>query len=336
MRNFVLVLVLFVFVVCCGSNNIYARIQTQKPNPPNIPFTIKWIGSFSSDQDFNKKKSIFSDLLNIILGPKKLKLSKPVAIVSNDPNMLQVLDQGRRSLVRINRSKADFNEAFPFPSLVSICSNKNADLFFTDSQLNKVFVFKKNDRIPVALNDTLILNRPTGIAWSQKEHSLWVVETRAHRITILNSRGKFIKQIGRRGKAEGEFNFPTYIWIDKNGLVYVVDSMNFRVQIFNSNGTFISAFGQPGDASGYLGRPKGIATDSFGNIYVADALFHNVQVFDKSGNFLSYFGGQGQANGEFWMPSGIYINEHDKIFIADSYNARIQMFQVIRKESKGR
>jgi len=334
MRTFFWILVLF--ILCFGFGGGSTEEHNQKSSPQGKQFTIKWIETFSSDQDFNKKTNLFSNFLNLILGHKNLKLIKPVAVISSKSKTLQILDQGRRSLVLIDQNKANFKEAVSFPSIVSICANEKSDLFFTDSQLNKVFIYKENDKKLVVLNDSLNLNRPTGIAYSQKNHSLWVVETGAHLITILDTKGNVIKQIGKRGTAKGEFNYPTFIWIDQNGLAYVIDSMNFRVQVFDSDGTLISVFGQPGDASGYFGRPKGIATDSFGNIYVVDALFHTVQIFNKTGNFLNYFGRQGRDNGDFWMPSGIYIDKQDRIFIADTYNARIQMFQLSMKDSNAK
>ncbi len=333
MRTFFWAIFLIITYGVYGSVNV--RSALRKPIPNNRNFKVEWIGSFSSDQSFKNRKSSVSYFVNLLLGKNDLRLMKPVAVLSNTFNTFQVLDRGRHSLIQIDQNKANFKEVHSFPSAISLCSNKKLDLFFTDSQLNKVYIYEKNDTVPVVLNDTLTLYRPTGIAWSEKNKTLWVVETGMHRIVVLDEQGKVINYIGRRGKAAGEFNFPTYIWIDQNGMVYVVDAMNFRIQIFDSRGDFVSAFGQAGDASGYLGRPKGIATDSYGNIYVVDALFNTVQMFDKSGNFLNYFGRQGSADGEFWMPSGIYIDNRDKIFVADTYNARIQIFQLCTKENNG-
>ncbi|MFC2116805.1 6-bladed beta-propeller, partial [Bacteroidota bacterium] len=214
------------------------------------------------------------------------------------------------------------------PSIVGSCFMSDNKILFTDSKLNKIFQFVPGTRNLQKLNDSLRLEQPTGIAYSIPNNEIWVVETKAHRIAILNEKGELIRTIGGRGNAPGKFNFPTYLWIDKTGMVYVVDAMNFRIQIFDRAGEYISSFGEIGDASGYFSRPKGIASDSYGNIYVADALFHVVQVFDRMGKLLYFLGSQGQEKEQFWLPTGIYIDDRNFIYIADSYNSRVQIFQL--------
>lgn len=180
-----------------------------------------------------------------------------------------------------------------------------------DSYLNKIFILSLKEKKCQALNDSIKLNRPTGISYNPVSKEIWVIETASHQVLILGNDGKLLKTIGGRGNGSAYFNFPTFVWIDGAGDVYIVDSMNFRIQIFNYKGEFITSFGEIGDASGYFARPKGIATDTYGHIYVVDGLFHTVQIFDKSGNFLYSFGGQGQENGKFWLPTGIYIDQHN-------------------------
>jgi DNA-binding beta-propeller fold protein YncE len=216
-----------------------------------------------------------------------------------------------------------------FPSLVAICKFNNDKMLFTDSKNNSIYCFDKENKVYL-LNDSLRLNKPTGIGFVKSTKEIWVSETGNHSIVILDAQGKFLRRIGQRGTEANEFNFPTSIWVDKNEHIYIVDAMNYRIQIFDKDGNFLSNFGEQGDATGYFARPKGIATDSFGNIYVVDALFHNVQIFASDGRYLYNFGGQGTKDGDFWLPSGIYIDDEDKIYVADSYNSRIQIFKLIQ------
>ena len=234
--------------------------------------------------------------------------------------MINNVGNGPRFIEKKNKNLA---------SLVGICKFHDNEILFTDSYLNKIFLVDVQKKEFSVLNDSLKLNKVTGIAYCELTKQIWVLETDEHRIVILSEKGEIIKKIGSRGSTKGKFNYPTHIWIDKKGNAYVVDAMNFRVQVFNKEGEIISVFGSNGDATGYFASPKGIATDSYGHIYIADALFHVVQVFDIYGNFLYRFGSQGQDEGQFWMPSGIYIDENDKIYVADSYNSRVQIFQLI-------
>lgn len=300
---------------------------------------VVWVKNWSSNESKNKSKK-FKDRLNLVLfGIKSPKLINPISVFANSIDEFWVLDQGSKKILQIEKGICSIPQVvkksdFVLSSLVGICSVSNSDLLFSDSHSNKLYKISASKKKLQIFNDTLSLDQPTGIAYLSAKKEIWVIETKAHRIAILNENGELIKRIGSRGIAAGEFNYPTHIWIAKNGYVYINDAMNFRIQVLNSDGEVISVFGEAGDATGYFARPKGIATDSYGNIYVVDALFHAVQVFDIKGNFLYKFGSQGQNNAEFWMPSGIFIDNQNFIYIADTYNSRIQIFQLIQKEKK--
>ena len=292
---------------------------------------IRFVSKFPADKKV-EERSIFSRAGEFLFGKKKIvNPSKPISVLAMDPDSYWILDQGLKSMIKAQNEVGEMPRSFKekYSSLVGICATSYNEMFFTESRLNKIFKYKPDEDELTEFKLQVELDQPTGIAYSKINDEIWVVETGAHRITVLNWDGEVVRRIGVRGVGPGEFNFPTFIWIDKSGVVYIVDSMNFRIQILNSSGEFISNFGEIGDATGYFSRPKGIATDSFGNIYIADALFHVVQIFDKEGNFLYHFGTQGKKDGEFWMPAGIFIDDNDYIYVADSYNSRIQVFQLI-------
>ena len=316
----------FIYLSICQSSSAQDSSMITSP-------AIKWVEQypFSQNKENQRKKSKFIDF---ILGKKNsLELTKPVNIIARSSNEYWVLDQANGAIFQVHQKVGDIphirNKRFSrFPSLVGFCFYEVNKMLFTDSYLNKIFVYNPEEKEITSLNDSLILSQPTGIAYSEVTHEIWVVETAAHSIAVLNEKGKLKKRIGRRGVEPGEFNYPTSIWIDKSGQIYVVDALNFRVQVFNKEGNLISLFGKNGDGSGNFARPKGIATDSFGNIYVADALYNAVQIFDLSGNFLYSFGTRGQDKGEFWMPSGIFIDSMNYIYVADCYNSKVQVFQL--------
>ena len=279
------------------------------------------------------KKSFRKIFKGFVLGKGPSNIIKPVSIVVSKNGDVWFADQGVRAIVRIKKGDVEIpspirKSSIQFQSPVGICMLSDNNLLFTDSYLNSISIFNQTKKTLEELCKGIEFKQPTGVAYSEITKEIWLVETAAHRISVLDEQGKLIKRIGKRGNKQGEFNFPTFIWVDKLGTIYVVDSLNFRVQIFDSSGKFISAFGEQGDGTGNFGIAKGIAVDSFGNIYVADALFHAVQIFDKAGNFLHSFGSQGKGKGQFWMPAGIYIDDNNYIYVADSYNSRIQVFKV--------
>lgn len=291
---------------------------------------VKWMGQFPAEES-ERKRSFGDRVSQVVFGKKQMELIKPFNVLATDPDHFILIDQGAGSIFKnengkVLESKGMKRFTSPFPSLVGMTGLPGGKILLTDSRLNKVYLLE--DESLKIFTDAASFVQPTGIAYSEKTGEIWVVETGAHRITLLDREGGVLRSIGERGSGEGCFNYPTFVWIDPSGRVYLVDSMNFRIQVFDPEGKFLFTFGENGDASGCMARPKGVATDSRGNIYVADALFHVVQIFDPEGNFLYSFGEQGQGEGEFWMPAGIYIDKQDFIYVADSYNARIQVFQL--------
>ncbi|NVO01264.1 MAG: 6-bladed beta-propeller [Bacteroidetes bacterium] len=314
-------------------NIAYAQNDLGKDNFQNGDINyVKYINQFPSI-DKGKSSNFFEKVTDFIIGEKETPLLiKPMSVIAINPDSFQILDQGNGLVFQIQNQESEIPKFFKkrkdkLTSLVGICENSTKDVLITDSKLNKIFKISADKKSITILNDSLKLNQPTGISFSNTTKEIWVVETGAHQISILDENGNLKKTIGKRGTQNSEFNFPTYLSFDKKGNAYVVDAMNFRIQIFDKSGNFVSTFGEIGDATGYFSRPKGIAIDSTGNIYIVDALFNTVQIFDNTGAFLYQFGKQGQNKEEFWMPTGIFIDKKDYIYVADSYNARVQIFQ---------
>ena len=170
------------------------------------------------------------------------------------------------------------------------------------------------------------LERPTGVACVAGEAA--VVETAAHRIVMLSPDGSR-RVLGRRGTAEGEFNFPAAI-TSTGDTLWVGDTLNFRIQeIDAATGQVSASFGALGDAAGETPRIKGLAFDAQGRLWVSDAHLDLIALFDASGVFLMDLGGPGQADGELSFPAGIAVHPDGRVAVADSLNRRIQFFRVI-------
>lgn len=313
----------------------FAMVGAQPPGESGGTelYAVRWIDQFAASRDLGKARSIGQRVLGFLLGEKETCLVKPLALLAGDSGRLWIADQGAHALMwvdpetrQIKMLEAVDRQGLPSPA--GVCFGAGNEIFLSDSRRNRIFRQQGAEALRI-LNDTLTLQQPTGIAYDPFNAQLWVAETAAHRLAVLDRAGNRVHTVGRRGRAPGEFNFPTYLWIDRAGNVYVVDAMNFRVQILSPAGEVLSVFGASGDASGYFARPRGIATDTLGHIYVVDGLFHTVQVFDRAGNFLTHFGKQGRGAGEFWLPAGIYIDAANRIYVADTYNSRIQMFQLV-------
>jgi NHL repeat/6-bladed beta-propeller len=331
------VVFLYCTILLFGHMSLQAQITNKPDSTTSVALTfVRWVAEFPGNKDVDAKKGFLGRVGEFVFGKKPIVLINPIAITAKSPNRYWVLDQKTNTISLINEQKAESlkykdKEGY-FNSLVSMCELPDRGFLVTDSRMGKIYFLKNESKKIDLFGDSLNLKQPTGIAYAKLKDEIWVLETKQHRIDILDNQGNLIKTIGKRGNNPGQFNFPTHIWIDDKGMAYIVDSMNFRVQIFNSEGEWVSMFGKAGDASGFFARPKGIATDSHGNIYVADALFHTIQIFNNNGELLYNFGSQGRESGDFWLPNGIYIDSNDYIYVADSYNSRVQVFQLINQD----
>lgn len=142
---------------------------------------------------------------------------------------------------------------------------------------------------------------------------------------------KYLLTWGKRGAAEGEFNFPIGIAIDPAGEVLVTDFYNARVQRFSVEGTFLATFA-------VAPFPGGIAVDQHGNIFVAHSGIppskyekprerDKIAVYSSAGHLLREWGQFGAGDGEFNMPGGLAVGG-GRLYVADQCNRRVQVFDL--------
>ena len=105
-----------------------------------------------------------------------------------------------------------------------------------------------------------------------------------------------LRSFGRRGRNQGEFNYPTGIAFDSNGNIIVADENNNRVQVFSRNGKFLTKFGEKGNLDHQLYNPEGLSVISNGDIIVAGKGHQTIKIFSPHGQFKRKFGGQGSLS----------------------------------------
>jgi DNA-binding beta-propeller fold protein YncE len=300
------------------------------PLPPE-PARIAYVRSLQKSTDIKTKKGFFKKVAKAVFGERIRRMVKPYGIVVDSKGRVIVVDSAVRKIhiFDIENEKYKTIESttkFAFTSPIGATVDISDNIYISDSGADRVLVFNSKGRFQFSIDG---LNRPTGLAIDHNDHILYVVNTGSHNVKIYDLKGTYIKTLGGRGSEEGEFNFPTDIFISKNGDIYISDTLNFRVQKFNNHGRFLMSIGSNGDGTGNMGRPKGVAVDPDGHIYVVDAIFDTVQIFDQQGNFLLNFGETGAGPGMFWLPTGIYIDSNYRVYVADSYNRRLEIFEYL-------
>jgi DNA-binding beta-propeller fold protein YncE len=324
-------------LMCCVMTVACTTPQSEVPSvtssysivwpPAPAKARVTFLQSFHEPQDLGIRPSAFRRFMSSIAGKKDLGMTRPYAISVYQQTIL-VGDPGLHAVHMFNPESHSYSAISTLgkQSLISPVgvTQSNDRLFISDSVLGKVFILDRKGKL---LNTIDHLQRPTGLTFDLASNRLYVADTLSHRVVVFDQDGQQLFEIGKRGAEDGEFNFPSHIFISE-GTLLVNDNMNFRIQIFDAEGKHLSTFGTHGDGSGDFSQPKGVAADSDGNIYVAGATIDRLQVFSAQGEFLLPLGSKGNGPGQFMMPTGISISEN-KIYVADSLNQRIQVLEYI-------
>ncbi|MBU0768584.1 MAG: 6-bladed beta-propeller [Proteobacteria bacterium] len=303
------------------------------PPPPEMS-RIKFVQAVRGPSDLKIKKSFFKKIWEFVAGDEPEGISRPFAVAVKGDRIC-VTDMALSGFHLFDLTANNYKIITPKPvkltSPVGAVFTGDERLLIADSVLKKVFAFSNKGDFAGEFSPGFPFQRPTAVAVSPLDNSVWVSDTLAHQILKFSPVGEKLLSIGVRGDKKGEFNYPTGITIGKDGRVYICDTLNARLQVFSPTGKFLFKFGKHGDSTGDFANPKSVALDGEGHIYIVDGLFDAVQIFDEKGRLLLVFGQRGTKNGEFYVPSSIVIDEKDRIFVSDSYNGRIQIFQYLRE-----
>ena len=323
-----------------------SAVERNWPPPPDPP-VIRYISSFSQPKDMGTRGGLlgwFRKAFGFVVGEGAVPyMLRPYGVATDGTGRVYITDTGVQAVhiydFRAKRYRQIFwieRGASRLMSPVGVTLDGNGMIYVSDSQHNRIFVYEpKRLRLVRIIGEPDQFQRLTGIAFDQNLNRLYAVDTAANQIWALGPDGETQAKFGRRGKADGELNFPTHITVDSEGLLYVTDSMNFRVQIFDSEGRFQGKFGQLGRNLGSFSKPKGVAVDTEGHIYVVEGIYDTVQVFNREGAILMNFGQTGEKEGDFWLPAGIAIDSENRIYVADTYNQRVQIFRFLGTPDEG-
>lgn len=333
-------LALSLFLTACGSVPVpppeAVGAALVWPQPPAEP-RIRYVRAISGPHDLGIVKSFFQRIVETFTGEQEEYFIRPTGVAELQ-GVLYVADPGAQAVWILDLMQRRFAEVrrmgkTEFVSPVAVAVRGDGSVFVADSGLKRIFLLDRDGKLLQTIGENELM-RPAALAYDQERARLYVADSVAHRIVVYQG-GKRVLTWGKRGGADGEFNFPTHLFLDRSGNLFVTDALNYRIQAFDRTGKFLWKIGQQGDGSGSFAAPKGAALDIQGHLYVVDALFDAVQIFNRRGQLLLGFGKRGTRPGEFWLPEGIFINSRDRIYVADSFNQRVQVFDFIASPEPG-
>jgi DNA-binding beta-propeller fold protein YncE len=277
-------------------------------------------------------------VLNIVAGrisdAEKAKSAKPIesARVAVDSHLrvlitepkthtVHILDFAKRKYSRIEGENGD-RMSFPYGIAVDAADN----IYVTDLERGRIAVYNPDGKFKKYIGTFKgegLFQNPRSIAIDRATGRIYLADTSRHFVIIMDSNGKILAQLGKRGGGEGpaEFKQPMDIAI-YGGEVFVIDRQNVRIQVLDLDGNFRRQFNLGGAGAS---DSDGMAIDSRGRLFVP--ALNWVEVFDREGQLLFRFGHSGMQPGEFMTPIAVSTDSKDRLYVVDSGNHRIQVFQ---------
>src|SRR5260221_9125874 len=187
---------------------------------------------------------------------------------------------------------------FHFP--IGIAINAADEIFVTDFYNDRVQKFSTDGKLLAVIP---VLATPGGIAIS-REGDIYLAhfaekkreERTTDQISVYDKTGKLLRNWGRTGNADGEFDCPGGLAVHRDGRVFVADQTNRRVQVFDNEGKFLAKWGEYGTREGQfggivsirsrVGGPQFLAFDSKGNLYTTEGSLGRAQKFTADGQFV--------------------------------------------------
>jgi DNA-binding beta-propeller fold protein YncE len=172
--------------------------------------------------------------------------------------------------------------------------------------------------------------RPTDVTWDN-DGNIFVSDGYDNsRVAKFTKDGDFVKSIGSRGPAPGQFNTPHTIASDAKGNIYVGDRGNSRIQVFDPDLNPVRIISNVRAPWAVCITPPNTQGQQF--LYSADA-GGKIYKEDLEGHMLGWFGTTGKKVGQFYWAHEMHCVSENELYVGEAQNWRVQHV-VMRPASK--
>lgn len=302
-----------------------------------------YVGELTGEQNFGRDtgsqgRGFWAWVVGLgVAREEPLVLRRPQGIAESDGGRIWVTDVSLRAVFLFDTAAGELkvidslggNRRLVAP--IGVAPLPDGGVAVTDAELGVVALLDR-EGVTQRVVGGGVLVRPTGIAADPDGERLYVADTRANDVKVIDREGRLLATIGSGGSGDGQLNAPTYLALG-HGRLYVTDTLNARIQVFDIDGDFLGTFGERGLYVGNLTRPKGIAVaPDDGLVYVIESYYDHLLVFDLDGRFLLPIGGTGSRPGEFYLPTATWAGEGGRVFVSDMFNGRVAVLQFLGGE----
>lgn len=249
---------------------------------PNDSLILEWLGKsyYHSGMEGTAVKSWSKAVQN---GYGGLLLKNKIEIVQDRRTGAFRSDFNAR-YTEAGAFSGSYGEGMVFSGPVSVLPENDGTVW--------VLAYGSNELVKLNINGIVVsrvtgpmngFDRPMDLI-RLEDGTMLVTESAGNRLCVLDKKGKFIKYIGKKGRAVGNLVGPQYAAQDSRQNIYVSDYGNRRIAVFDKDGKGLFCFGAARDDFAGLKGPTGIAVIGE-NVYVADNIFGGIYEFDLAGNF---------------------------------------------------
>jgi hypothetical protein len=176
-----------------------------------------------------------------------------------------------------------------------------------------------------------LFNRPTDVAWDA-QGNIFVADGRGtnQRVAKFSKDGVFVKSIGQRGNAQGQFASVDSIAVDAQGNLYVADAGSMRIQVFDNNGTFKTEIKNVGNAQAICITPGANQVLYVSNSNPPNDLDTAGEIYKVKldGSMVGKFGKAGKLPKEFGTVNAIDCRSENTLYVGEVGNFRVQKLTI--------
>ena len=331
-------------ILCVASGLAFSQETKSAPTSPMAQTDLQsassdfsFVRAFSSASDVRGSHPVLDRTLDIVAGPADTSvrtdvLQSPSAVTTDSTHRVFVADPDARNVHIFDFSHAKYSlldkAGDRLNTPVALATDDRDNLFVIDQSSRSILIYGSSGKFRGYLGklgrDESYFDTPVGIAIDKTTHRVYVCDLRRNMILIMDSRGRPVAKVGKRGGGDrpGEFKQPSQLVVSGNEL-FVLDAGNNRIQILDTAGHFLRAIKLV-----YADRHTGLAVDGQGTIYVSDPSLNRIQVFPREGQAPYSFDPGTIKGANATRAAGMWIDSGHCLYLVDSQSNRILLLQI--------